>query len=188
VALAFPVPVAHVSRVMIGSAPLSLGIGLLTTLLVALLAAFLAVICIGLPVALVLIVGLLAAMLLGWIATGSLIGERLVVLLGRPAPSRVMSAVLGTGLISVVALVPCVGALLAFLAQSWGVGAVVLTRFGTRPDFSWAVGLGQRLGVSHPKAGPAGDTTSGRASANDTKRLNAETGLSAVDDEWQAKP
>lgn len=123
----------------------SLGWGLLAELAAAVFALLMVLtICVPVVVALVLI----AAGLFGWIGLGALIGERLLQALKVRETAPVWAAVMGTLIISLVAawlnVVPCVkvvGWLLILSAGCLGLGAVVLTRFGTRPYLPTRSGL-----------------------------------------------
>ena len=176
-----PQNVAHVTDIMTQSTLLSLGTGLLTLVVVALLGTFMSVICIGLPVALALGLGLLVAIVLGWVSTGSLLGEHLCRLLGIDISSKPARAVIGSALITLLSLTPWVGWLLALGIQSWSVGAVLLTRYGTRPDSQWASDLGRRVasGGHHHVSTPAPQTAPPPAVApspqRDTHKLSPES-------------
>ena len=79
---------------------------------------------------------LVAAALFGWIALGSLAGLRLAPALRMANLHPAASGALGTFALTLVVeflrVVPCLGWLLAVALASLGLGAVVLTRFGTR--------------------------------------------------------
>ncbi len=94
-------------------------------------------ICIGIPVAAVLALALLVCMALAWVAVGHLVGERLLKWL-QVSTTPLLEALAGVAVISALASVPCLGTVAAILALSWGLGAVVLTRFGTRLDPIWS--------------------------------------------------
>jgi hypothetical protein len=77
-----------------------------------------------------------AAALFGWIALGSLAGTRLAAPLRlnnlHPAATGALGTFLLTLVVEFLRVIPCLGALLAMVLASLGLGAVVLTRFGTR--------------------------------------------------------
>ncbi len=115
---------------------------LVTILLI--LSAILIIICIGLlgfPIALALMIAFAFGMVLGWIAAGTLLGQRLARWLKLSNRSLPVTAALGTAILTLAA-----GLLssLPFLLGGWfwtlagiligcaGLGAVALTRFGTR--------------------------------------------------------
>jgi hypothetical protein len=129
----FPRQVALVGTTL-SRVPLpSTGVGLLT--LVALLVAIplLVIICIGIPVAVLLAVAFVAALLLGRVAVASMLGQRLwdALKLQKTQPQPLLEAVVGIVLIELVTAVPCLGGLIGWVIGLAGLGAVVLTRFGT---------------------------------------------------------
>jgi hypothetical protein len=113
--------------------------------ILAILSAILTIVCIGLlgwPILLVMGIGFAVALLLGWVAAGNLLGKRLAIWLKLKNQSLPVTAALGTAILSLAASL--MGALpvwlggwfwsiLAFLILSVGLGAVALTRFGSRP-------------------------------------------------------
>jgi hypothetical protein len=113
--------------------------------LLSIISAILILVCIGLlgiPIVIALAVGLGAAWLLGWIAAGTWLGERLAVWMKLQNRSLTVTAALGTAVLTLIAALfsafPFVlggwlWTLLAFLVGCAGLGAVALTRFGTRP-------------------------------------------------------
>jgi cytoskeletal protein CcmA (bactofilin family) len=128
------------------AAPLSFGLGLLTAVLAAVIGPVLLItICLAfIPILGYILLGI--AVLFGWIVIGQIIGERLLIATGQPYPNFVGSTVLGVMVLTLVAnmpiieLVPCLGwilsalgALLGIVVSLAGLGAVILTRFGTRP-------------------------------------------------------
>ncbi|MCC6190545.1 MAG: hypothetical protein IT318_16070, partial [Anaerolineales bacterium] len=113
------------------------GLGLLTLVAVPVLLALLTLTLCLIPVAFVGAVVFAAALLLGLIALGQLVGARLASALRLYQITPAVSAALGTGLLwlvtSAVGAVACVGWVAWVLLASVGLGAVILTRFGTRP-------------------------------------------------------
>lgn len=119
------------------------GMGILTYILfvvviVALALFSILIVTLFLTVPLIVVVGLVlgAGMAFGWIALGTEVGIRLVGLFNREWPLPV-SAALGTFLMTLVAdgvgFVPCVGWVVPFVLTLLGIGAVTVTRFGTKP-------------------------------------------------------
>ena len=125
-----PDAVEQITGAMAGSALVSFGVGLLTILLSLLLLPLLVVICIGMPVAVVLALALMVGGLVAWVAAGKLIGERLLRALHGGEQAPLVQALVGVSLISALAQVRCVGPIFSILVLSWGLGAIVLTRFG----------------------------------------------------------
>ncbi len=113
--------------------------------LLSILSAILMLVCIGflgIPVVIALSVGLGAALLLGWIAAGAWFGQRLAGWLKLQNRTLTVTTALGTAVLTLAAallsalpflLGGWLWSLLAFLIACAGLGAVALTRFGTRP-------------------------------------------------------
>ncbi len=139
------------------AAPLSFGLGLLTAVLAVVIGPVLLItICLAfIPILGYILLGIAA--LFGWIVVGQIIGERLLLAAGQPYPNFVGSTVLGVMVLTLVAnmpiieLVPCLGwilsalgGLLGIVVALAGLGAVILTRFGTqpypRPSFTFPYG------------------------------------------------
>ena len=111
----------------------SLGVGCLTPFVVLVLGIALAITIIGIPVAILLAIAAAAAYMFGWIAIGFLAGERILDALRVRDFAPVLAVVLGVLLLAILGQVPCIGGVISLLIGSLGLGAVVLTRFGTRP-------------------------------------------------------
>lgn len=112
----------------------SLGVGCLTVLVALPLIVLLAVLIITLPAAILLPLVLGAAWLFGWIALGWLVGERLLAALQAREAWRapVITVIVGVLLLALVGAVPVIGWLIGLGVGLVGLGAVVLTLFGTR--------------------------------------------------------
>ncbi len=113
------------------------GLGLLTLVAVpVLLLAGTITICL-IPVAFVGGVIFAAAILFSWITLGQIVGARLATALNLHTVSPAAAAGLGTGILwiitSAVGAIPCVGWVAWVVLSAIGLGAVTLTRFGTRP-------------------------------------------------------
>jgi len=138
VALIWPEATDRVGQTVFESPGASLGVGLLTVIAgAALITALTITICLS-PAAILLALALSAAGLLGWIAVGARVGRRLLQALKHREVTPLWSASLGTLIVTLVAaglsnafcLSP-LGWLLTFLVGAFGLGAVILTRFGT---------------------------------------------------------
>lgn len=128
--LLLPKPTATVEKAVAEAAVTSFAVGVLTFLVLLVLVPLLVIICIGIPVAILVVMVAVAAGLFGWSVVGILFGRRLLVALkGQPQPA--VEAMIGIALLAVLAEVPCLGWLLACIVGATGMGAVVLTRFGT---------------------------------------------------------
>jgi hypothetical protein len=109
----------------------SLGVGLSTLIVLPIALVLLVIICIGIPVAVLVALLAAAAGICGWIVVGAMLGRwMLAALKARAAPA--LDVVAGVGTLSLLSAVPCVGWLLSLVVVTAGLGAVVLTRFGTR--------------------------------------------------------
>jgi hypothetical protein len=141
----------------------SVAVGLLTLIVAPLAGGLLLLACgLGLLVWFAAFLGLLV----GWLAVGLWLGQRLLRALRLHTASSLPEIALGVFLITVVARLPCIGFLVALVAGSLGLGAVVLTRFGTRP-FVRTHPPASYLG---PRAQPAGLVGPG-ASTDDDRAL-----------------
>ena len=156
VALLWPGPTNRVAQTASKAPWPSIGVGLLTAFAATALVVALAVtVCLS-PVALLAALAVSAGGLFGWIAIGALVGERLMEALKARQITPLFATSLGTLLITVVSsglrLVRCVGVfgwMVTLALGCLGLGAVVLTRFGTTqytPD---------ELEVVAPSAAPA---------------------------------
>ncbi len=136
VAIYMPNHLRRVAKAAEEAPATSFGVGCATLPLAGLLGLVLAVTIIGIPVALVLWLALMAAWFFGLIGLGYLVGERLLRAADVRFPKPTAAAVVGVTLLwllwSAVGLVPCGGGLLfRLIFVSLAVGAVLLTRFGT---------------------------------------------------------
>jgi hypothetical protein len=157
VALIWPQATEQVGRTAFESPGASVGVGFLTIVAaIALVVALAITICLSPAAALVaLLVG--AAGLFGWVAIGARVGERILGALGASEAAPLWVAGLGTlaitlitvGLSAAFCLAP-LGWLLMFAIGCFGLGAVVLTRFGTT-----AYVPSQRGGPATPPVPPA---------------------------------
>ena len=111
----------------------SLGVGILTILVVVVASTILTITLIGIPLVIVLGLGLLLSALVAWAAAGQVVGQRVLRALHAKGQSPLVEVLVGILLITFLARVPCIGWLFGLLALSWGLGAVTLTRLGTRP-------------------------------------------------------
>ncbi len=130
-----PQQVSVVSATVEGAPFPSIGVGFLTLFVFLLLTPILfIVVCIGWVAWLFLFMALAAAAIYGWIVLGSVVGERLLQAVKIARPEPLPSVLLGVFLITLITATPlCIGFLFTLVAGSWGLGAVILTRFGTTP-------------------------------------------------------
>lgn len=145
-----PEQVREIARTARRKPVMSGGIGLLTAVAVPSIAALLVpisavlvlVLCLGLlgfPIIFLLLLGLAVATLIGWVTIGHLLGQKLVKGLNMKHRSTAVTTTLGTFtmtmLIGLMEAIPFVfgNSLVSFIILCIGLGAVVLTRFGTHP-------------------------------------------------------
>jgi hypothetical protein len=110
----------------------SLGFGCLTSIAGVLLAVLLGITVLLLPVSFAIAVAMGLAWLLGVAAAILLIGQRLAAAL-RLQIDPVTTLLLGGLLVAILVNVPILGGLVGLVLGAMALGAVVLTRFGTRP-------------------------------------------------------
>ncbi len=111
----------------------SMGVGLLTALAALLLIPLLAISLLGLPLAALALLALAAGVGLGWVVAGLALGSRLLGSRRQPQRRPLRAGALGLLLLAGALTLPWLGTPLVALAGIWGLGAVTLTRFGTRP-------------------------------------------------------
>ena len=143
IVLFLPQQTRRVSDAVVRQPLIAGGMGILTYILFVVVIVALAlfsvlIITLVLTIPLIVIVSLVlgAGMAFGWIALGTEAGVRLIGLFNREWPLPV-SAALGTFLITLVAglfeFIACIGWVVPFVLTLLGVGAVLMTRFGTQP-------------------------------------------------------
>jgi cytoskeletal protein CcmA (bactofilin family) len=146
VVLLLPAHIEVVTNTILDAIWTSLGVGLLTLVVAISVILFLTVTICLLPIGLLLGLALLVASLFGWVVIGYILGKRLApILYKREIVPPILSALVGVFLLTllqqglmVLSDIPCLGVLFWLLgagvwliAVSTGLGAVVLSRFGT---------------------------------------------------------
>lgn len=111
----------------------TIGVGCLTAFVFPILAILLIITLIGIPVAFLLGIAAWAAWIFGGIAIGLLAGEKILGAFQVKNILPVVAAILGIVILMLLGQVPVLGWLLSCLVGLIGLGAVVMTRFGTRP-------------------------------------------------------
>ena len=91
---------------------------------------FLVLTIVGIPLIAVLVSGLVAAWMMGYAAVALLIGRRIT---GEGRLGMIVEILVGVVLLGLVRFLPVFGGLLGIAAVLFGLGAVLDTRFGTRP-------------------------------------------------------
>ncbi len=130
----FPNQTQLVGDVAEKSALVSFGAGCVTLLAAPTLILLLVILICTIPVAAVLAFVFALAGVFGWIAIGRVVGERILQAIKAKETLRVpmVAVILGVFVLALVSVAPIVGWLVGFVAGVLGIGAVVLTRFGTR--------------------------------------------------------
>jgi cytoskeletal protein CcmA (bactofilin family) len=148
IALVAPRPVIRTANALASNSVLSGGMGLLTLIAAPVVIVILAVTIILIPVSLLGIAALIIAGLFGWIAAGYLLGVKLAGLFKSTWADAVAAGV-GTLVLSLASAaanqIACVGWMLGAVVGIASLGAVVLTRFGTRDYIATSGASGSSL-------------------------------------------
>lgn len=110
----------------------SLVIGLLSALLAPAILVVLVALILPIPLAIIVAVGLVAAWALGTVAIGWLVGEYVLRTFAPHRNTRPMQVVVGLTVLVLAGSLPYIGWLVTVGAGLLGLGAVFLSRFGTR--------------------------------------------------------
>lgn len=110
----------------------SLVLGLLSILLAPVVLAVLVALIIPIPLAILVAIGLIAAWALGTVSVGWLIGEYIMRFVSPHQNTRVLQVVVGLTVLVLAGSLPYIGWLIILGAGLLGLGAVFLSRFGTR--------------------------------------------------------
>ncbi len=132
VVLLVPGPTRTAGRALVSYPGQSVGVGLLTCLAAILALPLLVIICIGIPVAVAGAAALAVAGVFGWIVVALVLGDRLLEALRQAERQPVLAVAVGMLALALLSAVPRLGDLTNVVLAAWGLGAVVLTRFGTR--------------------------------------------------------
>ncbi len=137
VVLFLPANVERTAQTATRQPLIAAGLGLLTVIVFPLLMLVLFITLIGIPAALIGILLLIVVWGFGVVSLGTEVGRRLAALLNQDWALPV-SAGVGTLLFALVIngigeFIPCVGWVVPLVAGALGIGAVMLTRFGTQP-------------------------------------------------------
>lgn len=147
--LFFPKNINMVENTLTETTPQSLIVGFVTLIAsLAVMGLFALLFWLLIPICGIFLVALAlgAGMLAGWTVIGKNIGQRIFATFDNPMPSEVSATFLGVTVITLIANVPFldhfpligwmfsfVGGLVVLVGASMGLGAVVLSRFGTQP-------------------------------------------------------
>ncbi len=136
VVLFWPKPARRMADAIIQQPLIAGGVGLLTVLVAPILLVLMAVTIILLPVSAVAVIVLIVAVVYGWIALGLEIGERIASAASWDL-HEAAAAAMGTSILSLVVggvdFIPCIGWIAPFTVMVLGLGAVLLTMFGSKP-------------------------------------------------------
>lgn len=131
VVMFFAEPTARMAKAVLDAPVISGALGLLTAIVVPVLFVLLAITLCWLPIGIVGAFVFAVAWVIGTFAVGLEVGLRLANLFNwHPHPAA--AAGLGTLFLQLVGLVPCFGGLVSLLVGLLGLGAVLITRFGSR--------------------------------------------------------
>lgn len=135
VVIFWPEAAERTATAIVGHPAAAAGLGVLTLLVAPILLALMLVTILLSPISLLGGLLLIVAAVFGWIAFGLEIGDRLGDALSwemHPAAAAGIGTLLLTFVAGGLGMIPCIGWLAPFLVASLGVGAVILTRFGSR--------------------------------------------------------
>ncbi len=107
-------------------------IGLLSIVLAPPLLIVLIALILPIPVAIIVVLGLIAGWALGTVAIGWLVGEHILRKFAPQKNTRPMQIVVGMAAIVLIGSIPFIGWIISIGVGLLGVGAVFLSRFGTR--------------------------------------------------------
>ncbi|MBA2286463.1 MAG: polymer-forming cytoskeletal protein [Ktedonobacteraceae bacterium] len=127
-----PEHVMFVRTTIMSRAQRSLIIGLLSAPLAPALLIVLIALILPIPLAIIVALGLIAAWALGTVAMGWLIGEYVVHRLAPERNTRPVQVIVGLTILILAGSLPYIGWLIGIAAGLLGLGAVLLSRFGTR--------------------------------------------------------
>ena len=130
----FPQRTLRVGEVMFSRLPRSLAVGALSWVLGLILAVILAFTILGIPLTLAILLVLAAGGILGNVAVGWLIGRSILQRFVHRDASPLLEAMVGVAILALLESIPVFGFLLSVFIALLGVGATLLSRFGSR---SW---------------------------------------------------
>jgi Polymer-forming cytoskeletal len=128
----FPEHVMFVRTTVVNKARRSLVIGLLSILLAPPLLVVLVALVLPIPLAIIIGLVVLVAWGLGTVAVGGIAGEYILRKIAPQRNTRLLQIVVGLTVLVLAGSLPYIGLLVSFGAGLLGLGAVFLSRFGTR--------------------------------------------------------
>jgi hypothetical protein len=133
----FPRHVALVRRAARGSLLPAFFVGILCGILGVILIVGFVFTCVGIPLALLVAVALVVASVVGTIALGLWLGERLLGRSGNSRRASVFPAMVGITLLALAQTAPCVGDVVTVLTSCTGLGASILALLYARRRPVW---------------------------------------------------
>jgi cytoskeletal protein CcmA (bactofilin family) len=131
----WPDAARRVSQAAVGQPIIAGGLGVLTALAAPLLLVLLAITILLIPVSLIAALALVAGVVFGWLALGLEVGLRMARSFNwalHPAAAAGVGTLVLTLVVDGIGFLPCVGWLAPFIVGTIGLGAVILTRFGSQ--------------------------------------------------------
>ena len=154
IGLILPEQTKRVASTLTGEPLVTGGVGLLTIVGAPIVLVLLTVTIILIPITVLCVILLALAFLFGWIAVGYEIGERLGTMFHSTWPVPVAGGIgvlVLSLLVGTINLLPCIGWIIAFIIAILGLGAVVISRFGSA---NYAQKLVQAVIPTTPAAPP----------------------------------
>lgn len=121
-----------VRATVISKARRSIALGLHSMLLALPILAILVALIISIPLAIIVGIGIIAAWALGTVVVGSLLGEYIMRTVAPRKNTRMMQVMVGVTVLTLAGSLPFIGLFISIGAGLLGLGAVFLSRFGTR--------------------------------------------------------
>ncbi len=136
VVMFWPTPAGRAAEAVVAQPVAAGGLGVITLVVAPALLLLLTITIILSPVALIGVVLLVVAGVFGWIALGLEVGNRMKTAFNwelHPAAAAGIGTLVLTFVLGGIGQIPCIGWIAPFLGISLGLGAVLLTRFGSQP-------------------------------------------------------
>lgn len=135
--LIMPKPADRMSKALVSAPWQILGYGALTALVMLVVGVFLIVTICLIPVLILIGLTFALAVLVGWLALGYELGQRIAGSIFKTTWHPVLAAALGNLLLYLfakgVSLIPCLGWFLVFVTMLFSLGMAIVTLFGTYP-------------------------------------------------------
>lgn len=130
----FKLPTLKVSNAIRCNLPAAWGAGLLSYIAAPIISiVFIITICLS-PVGLIMLLAFLLSIIWGWVALSSIAGGKITEWLKLDwddEPSAILGAFVIGIATSLISIIPCIGFLINLVIASFGLGGVLLSRFGT---------------------------------------------------------